>query len=197
MPVWEQYRRNELTGVLNFPLMTLTRDGGVLTFEGVRQGCAGNLGCATQSPGVFISRAPGQRSPPFSPVVFSAASPVAAFDVRLALVEADGDAGLRSFVQAGGGDLGANMDPYFPMRADGLSLHLTIEINSLGAQLILQQATCMTADSTLREELRVDRRNEFTTAPTVAIARQARVEWGLVAGSPGSSTSSCSRMGSR
>lgn len=184
LPVWEQYRRNSVTEGLSVPLMTLARDGGELTFEGVRQGCT-DMDCATQTPGVFISRAPGMRSPPYSPVVFMAASPTPAFDVRLALIEAAADGGLRPFVQAGGGDLGERMDPYFPMQADGLSLHLSVELDPASARLSLQQATCMSAGSTLREELRVDRRNEFITPLTVAVARLARIEWGLVSGSPG------------
>jgi len=43
----------------------------------------------------------------------------------------------------------------------------------------------MTAEGALKEELRVDRRTEFTTPFTVIVPREAPVEWGLVDGGAG------------
>jgi hypothetical protein len=178
LPVWEHYRRNEVRPSEMLPPVTLTRDGGVLLFNGVRQACDG-MGCSWQSPGLFISRAPGPRSPAYAPVVFIDDVPTAGFDVRLALVEADADGGLRSFVNTAGGDLGTKADTFFSLGADMLVVQLSIGREPTGTRLTVQRATCATPASALLENFREERSGEFTTPLSVLVPHGAGLEWGL------------------
>ena len=178
VPVWEQYRRMGGPDSLS---VSLEVDGGSLRFSGVRQGCnADGGGCVFAAPGVFISRVPGVVSPSFSPVWFSSISPTdPVFDVRFALLEAAADGGLHAFVARAGGDNGPEMDPYFPPGVDGLVVHLTIQADSPMRAGQVVNATCTTAASTLREELRSNRLGE-ATADDFAIPVGAQFSWGLV-----------------